>query len=73
MLYRKEVLCVNNKIKEVRRQKRMTQSQLAEKANVCRPYLSAIERGRQQVISNIVMEKISIALDTPVSEIFFTR
>ncbi|WP_197055511.1 helix-turn-helix transcriptional regulator [Intestinimonas butyriciproducens] len=60
-----------NRVKEVRKEHGITQAQLAEKAKVCRPYLSAIESGKQKAISNIVMLKIANALNKPVSYIFF--
>lgn len=60
-----------NRVKEVRKEHGITQAQLAEKAKVCRPYLSAIENGKQKTISNIVMLKIANALNKPVSYIFF--
>ncbi len=62
-----------NRVKEVRKERGLTQAQLAESANVCRPYLSAIESGKQKTISNIVMLKIATALDKPVSYIFFSN
>lgn len=60
-----------NRVKEVRKEQGITQAQLAEKAKVCRSYLSAIESGKQKAISNIVMLKIANALNKPVSYIFF--
>lgn len=60
-----------NKVKEYRKEQGMTQAELAKRANVCRPYLSAIESGKQTRISNIVMLKIAAALCEPVSNIFF--
>lgn len=62
---------MNNRVAEMRKQKRLSQSKLAKLAEISRPYLSAIERGNQQVISNVVMFKISNALQEPVSEVFF--
>ena len=62
-----------NKVKELRKEHGMTQAELAESAKVCRPYLSAIESGKQKTISNIVMLKIATALNEPVSNIFFSN
>lgn len=60
-----------NKVKEYRKERGMTQAELAERANVCRPYLSAIESGKQTRISNVVMLKIASALNEPINNIFF--
>ena len=62
-----------NKVKELRKEQGLTQAELAESAKVCRPYLSAIESGKQKTISNIVMLKIATALNEPVSNIFFSN
>lgn len=59
-----------NKVKEYRKERGMTQAELAERANVCRPYLSAIESGKQTRISNVVMLKIASALNEPINNIF---
>ena len=48
-----------NRVKEYRKKRGMTQAQLAERANICRPYLSAIESGKQTRISNVVMFQIA--------------
>ena len=64
-----------NKVKEYRKERGMTQAELAElaeRANVCRPYLSAIESGKQTRISNVVMLKIASALNEPINNIFFS-
>lgn len=59
-----------NRVKEYRKQRGLTQAQLAERANICRPYLSAIESGKQTRISNIVMLQIARALQEPIDNIF---
>lgn len=61
-----------NKVKEYRKKRGMTQAQLAERANICRPYLSAIESGKQTRISNVVMFQIARALQEPIDNIFFS-
>ena len=61
-----------NKVKEYRKERGMTQAELAERANVCRPYLSAIESGKQTRISYVVMLKIASALNEPINNIFFS-
>lgn len=62
-----------NKVKEYRKKRGMTQAQLAERANICRPYLSAIESGKQTRISNVVMFQIARALQEPIDNIFFSN
>ena len=62
---------MNNKVLQIRNQKHLSQVELAKLAGISRPYLSAIERGTQHVISNVVMLKISKALGEPVGEVFF--
>lgn len=62
-----------NKVKEYRKKRGMTQAQLAERANICRPYLSAIESGKQTRISNVVMFQIARALQEPIDNIFFMQ
>lgn len=62
---------MQNKVKEYRKKRGMTQAELAKSAKVCRPYLSAIESGKQTTISNVVMLKIATALNEPVGNIFF--
>lgn len=59
-----------NRVKEYRKQRGLTQAQLAERANICRPYLSAIESGKQTRISNVVMLQIARALQEPIDNIF---
>jgi transcriptional regulator with XRE-family HTH domain len=62
---------MENKVAELRKTRGFTQTELAQKAGISRPYLSAIEKGKQAVISNVIMLKIAKALNKPVTEIFF--
>lgn len=62
-----------SRVKEYRKKRGMTQAQLAERANICRPYLSAIENGKQTRISNVVMFQIARALQEPIDNIFFSN
>lgn len=62
-----------NRVKEYRKKRGMTQAQLAERANICRPYLSVIESGKQTRISNVVMFQIARALQEPIENIFFSN
>jgi len=60
-----------NRVAEFRLKHDMTQEELAAKSNVSRTYLSLIETGTQENITNTVMTKIANALDESVADIFF--
>ena len=53
---------MKNRVAEFRKERGLSQEELAEKAGVSRPYISQIETQRQQVISNTVMFRIAEAL-----------
>jgi len=57
------------RIKELRRQKNMTQEQLAFTAEVDRTYIASVEKGKRN-ISIVNLEKIAIALGVTLSELF---
>ena len=58
-----------NKIKELRKQKNLSQELLASKAKLHRTYLSSVERGLKNVsVENI--EKIALALEVEVRDLF---
>ena len=59
------------KIKEVREKKKMSQEQLAKKANVSRTIISGLESGKITVTTTETLLKIAKALDKKVSDIFF--
>lgn len=61
---------VTNKVAEFRKERGMSQEELAEKAGISRPYLSQIETQRQQTVSNSVMFKIASALGVSYEIIF---
>ena len=56
-------------IKLLRKQRGITQGELAEKALLHRTYISDIERGVRN-LSLTSLSSISVALDTPLWEIF---
>lgn len=60
---------IGEKIKQLRKEKRMTISELAEKAGVAKSYLSSIERNLQSNPSIQFIEKISQVLDVSVNDI----
>ena len=57
---------IGNRIKERRKELRMSQEVLAEKSNVCRARISAIENGKGDDILVSTLTAIAIALDTTV-------
>ncbi|BAC14480.1 helix-turn-helix domain-containing protein [Oceanobacillus iheyensis] len=60
---------IGEKIKQLRLEKRMSISELAEKAGVAKSYLSSIERNLQSNPSIQFIEKISNVLGVTVNEI----
>lgn len=63
---------MENKLKYKRKQKGMTQTQLADKANITRPYLSLIENNLSSP-SITVCIRLAELLDCRVDDIFFTE
>lgn len=61
---------MTNRVAEIRKERGMSQDELAKKAGISRPYLSHIETQRQQTISNVVMFKIAEALGAKYEYIF---
>ena len=57
---------IGNRIKERRKELRMSQEVLAEKSNVCRARISAIENGKGDDILVSTLTAIAISLDTTV-------
>lgn len=62
---------MENKLKEIRLEKRMTQEVLAQKSGVCRPTIVAIERHEARDVKASTMLKLAQALEEPVENIFF--
>lgn len=60
---------IGEKIKQLRKEKKMSISELAEKANVAKSYLSSIERNIQSNPSIQFIEKISSVLGVSVNEL----
>lgn len=61
---------MTNKVAEIRKERGMSQQELAEKANVSRPYLSIIETNQNKTVSNSVMFRIADALGVGIETIF---
>jgi len=64
---------VENRLKEIRESLGMTQEQLSEKADVSRTIISGIESGRVEVTTTGTLIKLAIALNKPVSDVFFVQ
>lgn len=62
---------MQNRVKEYREKEDMTQEELAQKADVSRNTISAIETGVNTNVTYEVMEKIAKALNKKVATIFF--
>jgi XRE family transcriptional regulator, master regulator for biofilm formation len=60
---------IGEKIKQLRQERKMSISELAEKANVAKSYLSSIERNLQSNPSIQFIEKISSVLGVSVNEL----
>lgn len=58
------------RIKEIRKEKNMTQEQLCKKANVSRAIISDLETGKRTVTSTKTLMKIAEALECSVADIF---
>ncbi len=60
-----------NKIRDIREEKGLTLLELANISGVSVGYLCHLEKGSRNNPSVKIMEKISIALNKPITEIFF--
>jgi XRE family transcriptional regulator, master regulator for biofilm formation len=56
---------IGERVKKYRQEKRMSMTELADKAGVAKSYLSSIERNLQQNPSIQFLEKVSAALGIP--------
>lgn len=64
---------VNNNLSEVRKDKGLTQEELAEKSGISRVTIANIERGAVTNLKISTMLSLSNALDSTVEEIFLPR
>lgn len=62
---------MQNRVKEYREKNKMTQEQLAEKADVSRNTISSLETKTNANVTYEIMQKIAKALDKKVATIFF--
>lgn len=61
------------KIRERRKEKKMSQCELAEKSGVSRTVISGLESGAITTTTTDILLKIARALDTNVADIFFEK
>lgn len=64
---------VNNNLSEVRKDKGLTQEELAEKSGISRVTIANIERGTVTNLKISTMLSLANALDSTVEEIFLPR
>lgn len=62
---------MQNKLKEIRKEKGLTQVQLATKSGVSRMTIIGLESGRATVTKTDTLLKLAEALGVTVSQIFF--
>ena len=61
---------MNNNLKEIRRGKGITQTELAKISGVSRTIINQLERGTRDVITSQTMIKLSSALNASIEDIF---
>ena len=61
---------MNYRIKEIRRAKRMTLGELAEKAGMSAPLLLALEDGKLKLVTTETLLNVAKALETSVDDLF---
>lgn len=59
-------------IKEIRKSKKMSQEELAEKSGVSRMIIVRLESGEEVATKTTTLIALAKALDVPVSKIFFS-
>lgn len=62
---------IGARVKQLREEKKMSMTELAEKAGVAKSYLSSLERNLQTNPSIQFLEKIAIVLGVPVDSLLF--
>lgn len=62
---------MNNILKKVREEQKLSQEELSRKSSVSRTIISELETGKTDVITNITLEKLASALNKKVPDIFF--
>lgn len=60
------------RVKEIRKEKGMTQVELAEKSKVARGIIVRLENGKEYRTSSSTLEKLADALNCTIGEIFLS-
>ena len=63
---KKILIAFGNRVRELRKEKELSQEELADKAGLHRTYIGMIERGEKN-ITLVNIEKITNALDTSIN------
>ena len=61
------------RIREVRRAQDMTQEELSEKSGVSRAIIAGLESGAVKTTTTKTLEKLAVALNSKVEDIFFSN
>ncbi|PLT31120.1 helix-turn-helix domain-containing protein [Peribacillus deserti] len=64
---------IGDRVKNIRKEKKMSMSELAEKAGVAKSYLSALERNLQSNPSIQFIEKIAVVLEVPLDSLLYDQ
>lgn len=59
-----------SKLRELRKEKKLSQEELAKKSGVSRTIISGLESGRIDITTTGTLEKLAKALETSVSDFF---
>ncbi|MGM0843542.1 MAG: helix-turn-helix domain-containing protein [Bacillota bacterium] len=62
---------IGERVKKLRQERKMSMTELADKAGVAKSYLSSIERNLQKNPSVQFLEKVSKALNVPVDSLLY--
>ncbi|MFB5282845.1 MULTISPECIES: helix-turn-helix domain-containing protein [Peribacillus] len=66
-------MTIGARVKKLRQEKKISMTELAEKAGVAKSYLSSLERNLQTNPSIQFLEKIAAVLDVPVDALLFDQ
>ncbi|WP_127762683.1 helix-turn-helix domain-containing protein [Peribacillus asahii] len=64
---------IGARVKKLRQEKKISMTELAEKAGVAKSYLSSLERNLQTNPSIQFLEKIAAVLDVPIDALLFDK
>ncbi|AZV45250.1 transcriptional regulator [Peribacillus asahii] len=66
-------MIIGARVKKLRQEKKISMTELAEKAGVAKSYLSSLERNLQTNPSIQFLEKIAAVLDVPIDALLFDK